>query len=1656
MSEIHINQPFFQEFKKAIKNNDLSRTEFKHIQKTILQDGEVSEDELKFLNALKDGYDTEYEITSPDQESLTFNPQDLDFSKAQAEINGTDQLSGQFKSHWNQAVQDGQLGSRELSSLKNKAQTPGDLIFLQVLEQDSPSTLENPEGLEETWRKVDETWQLDLAAMSDNIKTVSSWGNTKVNTLLRSLNHPNPKVQNLVAKALEVQISQNSEPLNLGFLERMKDVNLDRSNNSMYRHLKGQIHTELTSNFNQWKGDIAEQLQSIEQTSKPTAKVEAYAKLAHKLKNYSRQGIVSPQNPIYKKVTQSIDTALKQDLNQAEISPKEHLEWLQLKHIVAPRDANKDLKNLIFNPDLAEAYDAGNVRQQAMEFLLVNLPSREANQLFNSLLNGEGNPSKEMQESASFYVQDLHRSGLKEYGNMLGNTQEKVRLRGIGGLAELGTPTAVETLLKHYHTRAGFAETEAVLTALNQLKNNPDKQTSRAAYQAKQQLAQASDSQANNAYEIQNLIAQGDQAAVAKIVGTFGDQAMGTTAVKGLVHLLEGVNDNQQAEILTWLEDLHDNTEGSGKEHLTELLEIYDQRHLSLENDLKLLKWLDSPEQQAHLFRELADYHPVEHAKTEQALNQSYENQKGNLSTDQRLDFASARFRLDPLGAEKTLSLLLLKDNTMVSEGAKERALNQIFERADRNPEFSQKLADHVLSSSHPQQALMAAETIQDYGWGQTEQYAKMLKTPHDSVQDIGIQGLKNLALKGAQESLPPLKNFHLLSHRSADKRQIEAALESISQSNSPLASEAQTTLEKLKEAPANQSINNVFTKEESTEFNEKSIQIRKKMNDLHDFDIFSHDRLKSTGLIKQYWDIAHPNTPYLEYPPPSMMEFDTQKMQSVLARDYLKAPENLNDFLHFAPPHSKGKMLKWLQKEKNALSKDQTYQILMSTGNLHDHKAMLAEMRDSKDQPYNLQKLLGDDHYAHYDQRYQSLVKFEDNFHQTTENVMKNDSIEQKGDFVGRALLDFKAGKMSPQETVHAVTHILQSVDTQADFDALLGAMTLTHQLNEDHLVQLLGPDAYDDLSTKIGSQPIQKGYNNEEQAAQEINRFFQFISDPKFSGDGDRVSERLEIEHPEIAHDPVYQKYFNNPSLSDRLMISGLISQGKVDVSGVSGHFVDRALFGKSSMSIFAMHGNINLANFMKGSPKDKAQQFVAMDEFAKRVHNQTQAYLDIRADQLDATAQDKQDLGTTLKAMEQFVAPYQNTNITFGMNSNGITNEYLLEETIKELHPNISSDKAFLTAEKQKIQAFQKYLSHYGKDPDQAAKKMEQEAKNTREMKGKLGVEGSYENKRSHFMRYQAFPLYYDKDMDILHGLYEDIVADMSKHGMPIKQVLDASSDLEGEFKLVKDVGSTVLGLATGTSVFIEGAKWTTRLTEHYGVNDRHVDGGVRSQAIQDQNLDGIVKDVVWDTITMGVGKGFSSYKKQAEEMIKIESELLFGVAAKTEARIAGGLATQAEKDLLEASQVFTKNALTKVEQKIKPLQIGFETFKSAVKDEDYTKALSSGFVEAMFNHALGKQSATDHRKYTAAIADKLISPTTTALDNTLELLDGEEKVKPTRNPGMLLEGSDKKRAEAFFKYALEKYPDLKSVISQDIKTFADFEKLVYQYSLKHAAE
>ncbi|MEZ0368921.1 MAG: hypothetical protein ACAI44_07565, partial [Candidatus Sericytochromatia bacterium] len=1634
MSDLPLKPQVFAQFKQISSDHKISKSEFQELQARICSDGVLDAGERQLLESLRDGMDWSLGLQAEGSaETLAFRPGELDTTAVRGEIAAALSPSAAFKKQWNQAVRDGRLGANELKALQRQARTPADLLFLQQLSSDR-AELSNFDGVNESWRLVGGEWQLDLGQLRQQLEALAGWrgGDDSIKQLLICLNHPNPKVRDLATATLESKLRADGSGLSSldgSIIQRMKELGLPKSNPAGFQHFTAIVRQQARQEYAGWQQGLDAELTSINAIADPGSRLAAWQRLGQEIRMYQRNGGASPGDASERKLASAMDKALTS--LQGTLSPRQQLEWLQTQQIFHPQAAQAGLQAMVFNPALdgPDGSDS-SIRQQAMSFLLTNLPAPAAQQLFLEVMAGRGEPSQEMKSEAAFHLPQVQKTGVREYTGMLSSREPEARLRGIRGLGQIQHADAVKALMLYFRTRADADEGPALAEALEQLQRSAVPGVAARARDARQQLSSAS-GHAKGAAEVQALVRQGDQAAVAKLVTSFADAPMRQSALKGLVSLLETADAAGRDRILGWLEQGGGSLAGPAATSLDQLLAAYRPDPSALPAQLQRLAWLEEPLQQARLLRQAAADHPEPAARRqlERQLDKAIENQHGNLGIEEKVAFASARYRLNPDKGAGQLEKLLqagagLDDDgrksvleTLFSDAIADQGLDQGL-RAD----FVRRLARQYLSSENAALAQTAAAGLKQRGWNSLDDDRQLLQSGFAALRAQGIDQIQARALRGEAGSLEALAGHHLHAHRLQDKQAVIAALEAVATSASPLAAVARTQLHALDQAAANQPL----LPADTADGRDARGKIKVLLSELRDIEIFDWDRLKRQR--EKYLDIKYPDRPkglpVLPMASPAQADWDKDEMQSTLAETALADAGWRKDFLARGLPYEKGDMLRWLMRHKTDANRERVLQILNSSPSLAEHDAMLNELRDDRDSNFNLKSYLGQELYQRYDSHYQSLIGFDKDFHATTRVLMQDPNLALKGDFLGKALLDYRTGKLTRPEALHAVNQILRSLETPDDYDRTLKQMQTLHQVSELQLEQLLGARPLQEIQAEIGLQPARSDYSDEDLAAAEIQDFMRLIARPEYRGDGDRVHEHLETLYPELRRHPAYQKYFADPDLGDRLLVARLIVQNKIPVHSVSDAFMNRALFGQSSKGIFAGGGTDNLANFLAGSVREKARQFLALDDFAGRVHQRTRSFLDGRAAELRTLAANPAGIEASLKLMQTELEPYR-SSLYLGLAGNP---DGLLKAQILQRHPD--SGEAFVAQEIKKLRLYQQLLDDYGTDGTKAAAIMRSQADEVVAMKATLGVDRDYASQRSRFMRQTAFELYYAKDMDLLQHEYQDIVASMSRKGSSISQVLDRASAMKDDFKRAGTIARMAVGLLTGTAPLLEAANLTVRLGTQLGPNRRLVAGGVRSQEAQDQAFDRLIKEIVWEAATRGVVKGLQVYQREASLGIEQQANELFGAAP-------------LHDDMIEARKVFIRNASDGMQRQLKSVRAAYVGFRTAIRDSDYTKAFSSAFVDILFQKALSTTALTD-RQYSTLIAERLISPAAGALDKGLETLDGPEtpeEARPPREPLALLQPLEKTIAESFLVFVLAKYPELRVQVPTEINNLSD---------------
>ncbi|MEZ0375251.1 MAG: hypothetical protein ACAI44_39555, partial [Candidatus Sericytochromatia bacterium] len=780
----------------------------------------------------------------------------------------------------------------------------------------------------------------------------------------------------------------------------MKELGLPKSNPAGFQHFTAIVRQQARQEYAGWQRGLDAELARINAIADPGSRLAAWQRLGQEIRMYQRNGGASSGDAGERKLASAMDKALTS--LQGALSPRQQLEWLQTQQIFHPQAAQAGLQAMVFNPAL-DGPDS-SIRQQALNFLLTDLPAPAAQQLFLEVMAGRGEPSQEMKSEAAFHLPQVQKSGVREYTGMLGSREPETRLRGIRGLGQIQHADAVKALMLYFRTRAAADEGPALAAALEQLQHSAVPGVAARARDARQQLSRAS-GHANGAAEVQALVRQGDQAAVAKLVTSFADAPMRQSALRGLVSLLEAADAAGRDRILGWLEQSGNGLAGPAGRDLKQLLAAYRPDPSALPAQLQRLAWLEEPLQQARLLRQAAADHPepVARRQLERQLDKAIENQHGNLGIEEKVAFASARYRLNPDKGAGQLEKLLQAGSGLDDDGRRS-VLQELFSAAVADQglraDFVRRLARKYLSSETAALAQTAADGLKQRGWNSLDDDRQLLQSGFAALRAQGIDQIQARALRGEAGSLEALAGHQLHAHRLQDKQAASAALAAVATSASPLAAAARAQLQALDQAAANQALRPA----DALGAGDARGKIKVLLSELRDIEIFDWDRLKRQR--EKYLDIKYPDR--LRFPETSLQvafqaDWDKDEMQSTLAETALADAGWRKDFLARGLPYEKGDMLRWLMRHNSEANRERVLQILNSSPSLAEHDAMLNELRDDRDSNFNLKSYLGPALYQRYDSHYQSLIGFDKDFHVTTRALMQDPNLALKGDFLGK-----------------------------------------------------------------------------------------------------------------------------------------------------------------------------------------------------------------------------------------------------------------------------------------------------------------------------------------------------------------------------------------------------------------------------------------------------------------------------------------------------------------------------------------------------------------------------------------------------------------------------------------------------------------------------
>ena len=1573
---IQLNKNVFDTFQRISKDQKITGQEARDLQQAIVADGSVDEGETLLLEHLKSPESGKYELSTVGGNRLDFEPLSLNLSKARAVLGKGDSLSAPFVKTWNKALNDGVIEAHELKQLKAQAGTPKDLQFLQLFEAGKEVDVTLPEGLDLRFKPGSKGFEIDQDYLDRQVHTLIFQGlkgsdpdPDAIRTLLRTLKHKVPQIQQSAQRLVDQHLGKKEvmdKAQILHNLHGIKGADLDQP---WIRAIAKEVRTGIKPLYEAYGQELEQQLAAAERESDPQQLSLAYQNISASVNFYRELGNLKGPDPNFAKITASMERALQNLKDQGiSLNTEQQINLAQGLYAFDKPKALKMLEDIVFTAaPAAETSHKTDPRDMALQFLIEHSP--KAAEIARRIGEGEGKPSAYMQKNVGDYLRHQAKGKLDDYRQMLKSDDTDVRIQGIKGLSRLADPKAVDSLSKQYSLHASSLEEQSwIETALKDLARSPHDATAEAARKALRgiEAIQATGDSPRTYHALEPLLADPSKENLAKILEGLQDESLRPVVIKELAGVLEAASDTRP-ELLKRLSEAASGLTPELRKLTEPLLASY-AAPLTMDKAWQRLDWLaGKPALQAKVIEATGYALPAQARELEKQLD-GLLAQKG-LKAGEKLALERARLPLDPAEAATRLEKLLALPDPGIGPADLQQALQAVLELTALEPEealrFS-KLMGNTILTGPPELAPALAKGIQAQHWPDRALYVGLLASEQPEVRNTALEELAHLAEKGDAAAVEALADHYSGSYRENERENIEGWLSDLSLGSGPAAEAAESRLSSLHgDGPVR-------------EEDPKEAYARKAAN--KELAGFYH------GLEKMDSDLR-----------------DGLITDSMMGGTATKLEKYGNFYL-------KGKYASFLLgADERGLARGYLLGILNSTKSRAEFDMVMSVMRGKREQPPNLKAFFTKEQFAEYSHHRDNLYHFETNRQATTARMMGSAPAE-KGEWVGKALADYRDGVLTLDETRDVVSRALNSLASQQEYDQVLKAMNQAFSgFDESSLIEVLGDKGFDEIGAKIGLQRARTGYSEAESLARDAQDFFDFVSGFAPT-DGSLSYEGLDNQHPEIRQHPFFYRFFNNPTVEGRLEIARLIAENKVKVHGVSGHFADEFLFGKHSLGVFEIHGNLRLRDFLQGNVVDKARQFVAIDEFARMVHDTTQKSLLGRADELRALAAAPDKLAQALKTMSDYTEPYKaalkkgHELANFGAE---IEKKPVIEALKKQ---NPGKDDAWYTQEYANLKAAWDMLQHYGSDAGKAVQKLEREAAKLEGAAAEMGVTGSYEDRRSYFMNY-AFSMYNDKSADLLHSAFKEGINQLGPYREDLRKVLGKAEDLEDEIAMAKSVIVNVVGTLTGTELIVAGMQIAARIATHVGPNARKVDLGLRSQEAQDA----AAKAIVWDIVTEAVTQGFKSYAKSLDAAVEKQATELFGDQIEDEVK-------------KEARDVFVKNLKDRVKREVATLKAFYTSFEALARDGDPSRALAEILVKSGFHQGLKQIPAADRMAYLTLVADKMVGQGVKVADSGIETLQGYIDGPPARKlmPGEAAM-ADKYLAELRRMYPQSDLPD-----------------------------
>ncbi|MEZ0374282.1 MAG: hypothetical protein ACAI44_34650, partial [Candidatus Sericytochromatia bacterium] len=1555
MGELHVNQKVFQAFQQAVKKDGINKDELKDIKTAIFADGEYDAAEQQLVAELESRSSSPVTlIADGDGTRLEFNSSKVLSKKLSQSLEGWDQTSEQFGKAFESKMVDGALSAEDVAALRKSVKSPKDLELMATLSAAGGyGALIEAEGFPYHLTREGDSWKLDQDHVAMDVGQMAEKaiqqkpGSASRKQLIALLDHANPTVRRWALEVLNKRIFKNWD-----LMDDLKAGKIKTKRPEAFKELEQTRRHSVNESYRAWQRNLPDKLAELKDTSNPDTAQEAWL-LAEALVFYEKTTDTPLDPKIRSEVKSQLQATLKEVLANKELPAKSQVYWLRAAFTLDPKGTAAALEKFLLNaPEPSD--DEMELSYMAALGALLDYSPR-ADEVATKVIDAQGKSSRWVKETAVQYIKHHgQKLDAAAYEKMLLNPMESVRITALDKLAEIGTPATVKMLLEHYQRGPMAEDVWHAESLLKQLAESDHSATAKAARQALEVIAgiQGLSEQLGN---------QGPAQQLSTMLKALETPDLRKAALEQLIQLLEASPETDRQALLTQMAS-EGPTLGSDAAKLAEMVQqAYAGAGTSIEADLKHLAWLRDPAQQLRQLEAMIKAYPENAAELLEGLKhaQATGHDSRPLSESELIDFTRLRFKLDPEAALPELKALLAK----LPPGADERmrALATVFASSPVS-EQAQAWGRELLAGPDGGEAKIVADTMRSQDLRSRENWEALLASPHWEAEKLGLELTRDRIVADPSDGIlfSVLEGHYLKQADAEGRRFIEGLMDDVAKSSQPIGREARDYLRHTAEERSRDI--HTETPDESRERHSKQKMIGKGFTELeYTTDIDKVAKAMGIELDRE------------DYMRMMMLGGLGDGQRGAIALVLLEKPGMLDAVAKYAPGFMKGEIAHWLLYLDAGEAREAVQKLLMSTTNVQDYNNLLTNLRGNWENPPNLKSFLGAEGFKAFEEHGEALKKFEEEFVRTNSSVMSNRDPVFKGEFMGKAMADYRDGKLSLNETREAMRRIILSFTTRQDYQTALDTMLKTQNISEDQLIRVIGEKPYQELHNGIGIRDSVTTYSDDEYLAREAQDFFDLVA-KHVEQDGDLSYERLERRVPEIREHPLYHDYFGPyGGTTQHLKLAQLIADGKIQVGLVGANFVDRHLFGKYNPGIFELHGDQNLTNQLTDSVVDKAKQFVAVDKAARMIHDKTYELLHGKSQALLGLASDEAYLQTVLDGMKTFVADYKSeldaftrdvqsaieapaklkAKISEKLKQNGVTGKELSKRT----------DEIY-----EKLLSVQKTLDHYGGNAASAAEKMRDEAKKLEAMTYDLHVNDKYEDDRGQFLHYEAFAIYHG-ELDILRSVLDAELAKMGSTGEIAKGVLSRAEDLEDEIDFAKDVLTTAAELIPGVGEAIIAAKIISHGMNYYeGMEANEL--GLRSDEAQNHEL----MELAFEAISLGVSKGldkaFAAVEKKVEQ--KVEREVEEALAKKLETEALDEVA-QAEFKRELTEKMLEKAKMT-VEFYHHIAKTGYEVFEAMAKGEKGT-ALSHLASALILSRIKGAGAA--HAFETALVVAELVT-------------------------------------------------------------------------------